>query len=240
MIMKDSDDWFRQKAVDQAADETAAERGCGPEEVKPYQVAKKLGIEKPGGDFYEKVYDWRRRRQAETSVTGIEVPVEASVAFRAALDQFSNDAMVEFARTVRAVGGTIDQAASLRVAAAERSRDGSEAERMDLLGLCRQVEAERDAALVQVAELTRELTDVRRQVDLLTGRLQQRAIDAAAMLAGRQLASETSESHVEPDAADVTASAAGETQGPQTEMALPMAAAATADDPSVATEPAPS
>lgn len=217
--MKDSEDWFRQDAVDQAANMVAAERGCGFDEVKPYQVAKKLGIAKPGGDFYEKVYDWRRRRHAETPVMAIEVPAEASAAFRAALDQFATDAMAEFARTVRTVAGMLDQSASLRVADAERRRDGSEAERMDLLALCCQVEAERDAALAQVAELTQELTDVRRQVDRLAGRLEQRAIDTAAMLAGRELMSGTPDGDAEPEAAVAVPSVEAE----QVEMKLPIA-----------------
>ncbi len=218
--MKESDDWFRQDAVDKAAAEIAAERGCGFDEVKPYQVAKKLGIEKPGGDFYEKVYDWRRRRQAESTVAAIEVPAEATAAFRAALDQFASEAMAEFNRTVRTIAGTIDQTAALRVADAERRRDGSEAEKIDLLDVCRQAEVDRDAALVRVAELQNALGEAQRQADKLTGRLEQRAIDAALAVAQEERTRGAADHEADPSA---TVQQPVKQIG-QVEMPLPVAA----------------
>lgn len=175
--MKDSSEWVRQKMVDKAANETVAERKCGIAEVKPYWVAKKLGVD-PNGDIYDKVYDWQRRAEAENASSSVEVPAEAETAFRNNLEHFAAEAMAAFIRAVRSAGGVIDHAAGLRVADAELRASRATSARVDVLALCRQAEADRDNARARVSELEAELAAAQRREERLIGRIEQREIDA--------------------------------------------------------------
>ena len=175
--MKESNEWVRQPKVDMAADEVVAERGCHPGEVKPYWVAKKLGVEQNGA-LSEKVFDWRRRRIAENATLTIAVPPQAEAAFREHFDQLGRDAVDIFRRTVGTIGSELDRAATLRINDAERRRDQAEIDRDDVLVLCRQAEEQRAGLEAQVADLRKQLDEARRANDRLLGRLEQRDRDA--------------------------------------------------------------
>lgn len=177
--MKDSSEWVRQEMVDKAANEVREERGCTIGEVKPNWVAKKLGVN-ASGEIYDKVYDWQRRAEAEGAVFEIEVPAEVLAARRAALERFVDEDIADFTRAVRLAGGAIDHAAGLRIADAELRANRAISARVDLLTLCREVEAERDTARAQVAELRKALAAAERREERLLGRLEQREIDEAS------------------------------------------------------------
>lgn len=180
--MKESNEWVRQPKVDTAADKVAAERGCHPAEVKPYWVAKMLGVEHNGA-LSEKVFDWRRRRIAENATLTVAVPTQAETEFRDHFDQLGRDAVAIFRRTVMTIGSELDHAAALRIADAERRRDQAEVDRDDVLVLCRQAEDQRAKLEAQVTDLQKQLDEARRINDRLLGRLEQREHDAKAQAA---------------------------------------------------------
>lgn len=175
--MKEAHEWVRQPKVDAAADKVAAERGCHPSEVKPYWVAKMLGVEHNGA-LSEKVFDWRRRRLAENATLTIAVPTHAETAFREHFDQLGRDAVAIFRRTVGTIGSELDHAAALRISDAERRRDQAEVDRDDVLVLCRQAEEQRGKLEARVADLQKQVDEARRVNDRLLGRLEQRERDA--------------------------------------------------------------
>ncbi|MGK2908823.1 MAG: hypothetical protein ACSLE1_03345, partial [Sphingobium sp.] len=82
-------------------------------------------------------------------------------------------------RTVRMVGSGIDQAATLRITDSERRADQAEADRDEVLVLCRQAEDKCIAMGTRIADLEQQLEQVRRANDRLLGRLEQRAHDAS-------------------------------------------------------------
>lgn len=174
--MKESSEWVRQKTVDEAASKIVVERQCTVAEVKPYWVAKKLGVD-PSGEIYEKVYDWQRRAEAENAGSAVVVPAEAEAEFRNALDHLTAAGMASFIRAVRMAGGAFDHAAGLRVADAELRANRANAARVDVLALCREAETERDEGVARIVELEHALAEAQRQIERLTGRLEQRAID---------------------------------------------------------------
>lgn len=185
--MKESNEWVRQPKVDTAADKVAAERGCHPAEVKPYWVAKMLGVEHNGA-LSEKVFDWRRRRMAENATLTVVVPTQAEVEFRERFEQLGRDAVAIFRRTVATIGSEIDHAAALRIADAERRRDQAEVDRDDVLVLCRQAEEQRAKLEAQLADLQMKLEEARRANYRLLGRLEQRELDARAQAVLRRAA----------------------------------------------------
>lgn len=164
--------------VDKAADEIVVARGCTPAEVTPYQVAKHLGCD-PNSSVYAKVRDWRRRRQDERGLAGIDVPVGAETEFRAMLEQLTTEATNHFVRTVRLVGNDLDRAAALRVADAERRRVEAEGETAEVLDLCQKAEADLATAHARIGALEDALAQAQRREDMLRGRLEQREADAA-------------------------------------------------------------
>lgn len=175
--MKDSSEWVRQSMVDKAAKDVIAARGCTVAELKPYWVAKKLGVD-PSGEIYDKVYDFQRRIEAECTASAVEVPVEAEAALRNGLEHFNAEVMAIFMRAVRSAGGAIDHAAGLRIADAEMRASRATSARVDVLALCRKAEADRDAAREQANQLRQELTEAQRREERLLGRIEQREIDA--------------------------------------------------------------
>ena len=171
--MKDSNEWVRQQMVDNGCEAVLAERQCDIAEVKPYWVAEKLGCE-ANGAFYEKVRDWRKRAEAERADHVIEIPAQALTELRDALDRANAEMVATFTRAVRAVGGDLDRAASMRVVDAERRRDQAEAEYADVLALCRRAEDERSEVQKRVGELEAALKAACLREERLLGRLEQR------------------------------------------------------------------
>lgn len=180
--MTESEEWLRQDMVDTKADEVLAERECAVEEVKPYWVGKKFGI-KPNGAFCLKVYDWRRRRQAEADRPSIDVPPEVISELRESIARFNAELMASFMRTVRMIGGDIDRVAMLRVTDAERRRDQIDSDLVDMGDICQIAEAALADALARIAQLELKLDEARSREDRLVGRLEQREVDAGAKAA---------------------------------------------------------
>lgn len=133
-VMKKSSEWVRQPGLDKMLDQLVEERGCTPAELIPYDAAKALDIE-PSGEFYRKVRDWKQRRAAECDAPVMEVPPHVQAEFRETVDRFANDAMADFVRAVRLIGGDLNRSAMLRVADAERRAEDARAEIDGLLGL---------------------------------------------------------------------------------------------------------
>ena len=183
--MKESNEWIRQPMVDKAADEIVAARGCTPAEVRPYQVAKHLGCE-PNSSIYDKMRDWRHRRQDEAQAATIEVPPAAEAEFRATLDRLMAEAGDHFVRAVRMVGSALDRAAALRIADAERRRTEAEGDAAEVLDLCQKAEAELAAANIKIGVLEKELAVAQRREDNLRGRLEQREADATRLAAAER------------------------------------------------------
>lgn len=178
--MKDSSEWIRQPAVDEAADAILSHRRCAIGEVLPNWIAKRLDGE-PNGELYAKVYDWRRRREAEGNAHTIEVPPMVEAAFRAILDQLTAQGMASFLQAVRSVGGDIDRVWALRAADAERRRDQAEAQCVDVLALCRKAETSLAAAEERIGELERSLEEARLYQARLQGRAEQSEAAARAV-----------------------------------------------------------
>lgn len=172
-IMKKSSDWVRQPDLDKMLDQLVEERGCTPAELIPYDAAKALGIE-PSGEFYRKMRDWKQRRAAECDAPVMEVPPHVQAEFRETVDRFANDAMADFVRAVRLIGGDLNRSAMLRVADAERRAEDARAEVDGLLDHWTTAEAERDAARNRVAELEHALADTQRREEALIVRLEER------------------------------------------------------------------
>lgn len=171
--MKKSSEWVRQPGLDKMLDQLVEERGCTPAELVPYDAAKALGIE-PSGEFYKKVRDWKQRRAAERDEPIMEVPPHVQAEFRESLDRFTGEAMNNFLNALRMIGGDFNRNATLRIADAERRAGDAQAGENAMLDLWAATEAERDAALVKVAELNTALSDSRHREEVMTVRLQER------------------------------------------------------------------
>ena len=103
----------------------------------------------------------------------IDVPPEIEATIRAIFTRLTADGVGACLGAVRAVGGSLDRVAMLRIGDADRRAERAEAETADVVAIGERIEQELSAATVRVAKLERALADARRRGDRLIGRLEQ-------------------------------------------------------------------
>lgn len=182
--MKNSSEWVRQPEVDQASDAILAGGQVTLDTITAYQVAARLGTA-ANPSLYAKFRDWRARSRAAAEPVTVDVPPEVEANIRAIFARLTNDGVGACLGAVRAVGGSLDRVAMLRVGDAERRADRAEAETADVVAIGERIEAALHAATARIAELEQALADAQRREDRLTGRLDQREADLAAALETR-------------------------------------------------------
>ena len=170
--MKKSCDWNRQPNVDKAADAILAEGKATLDTITAYQVAERLGGS-ANPSLYAKFRDWRARCQAQAGPVTVDVPPEVEATIRAIFTRLTADGVGACLGAVRAVGGSLDRVAMLRIGDADRRAERAEAETADVVAIGERIEQELSAATVRVAKLERALADARRRGDRLIGRLEQ-------------------------------------------------------------------
>ena len=125
--MKTSDEWLREGDLFQQLDEWAEANGVDIATAKAYSAAKALGLE-PNGKFYACFKAWRKNRLAENAAPFLD----PSPAIREAVDKviaaWADSLRIEVLNQIGHANGSVNQAAEVRIASAERRADEAEAE----------------------------------------------------------------------------------------------------------------
>ncbi len=186
--MKTKEDWALQPVVDEACDAIIAEGQTTLDTINAGQVAKRLGCS-ANPSVYAKFRDWRARRRAEASAGNatVDVPPEVEAAIRGIFSRLSEDGVSACLSAVRTIGTSVDRAAQLHIAAADRRVEAAEAEVDTVLALGQQAETDLRAALIRIEELEQAVSDAQRREDRLAGRLEQVEASLAEALRYRSL-----------------------------------------------------
>ncbi|MFN3474771.1 MAG: hypothetical protein ACK4ZW_12085 [Blastomonas sp.] len=171
--MKKSDEWADQNTVDEKCRQTMAERGCTPEQVRPVWIAEKLGMSKPGGHLYGQVRDWRRRECRPDPTLFAELPADAARDIRSITNDLADGLVTVAKRIMRDQSAIIEQAASRKIADAERRQAEAEAELADVAAEWQETEDALAASQKKVAALTEELAQSDKRAERLRGRIEQ-------------------------------------------------------------------
>ena len=171
--MKKSKDWVRQEDLDAKLDAFVEPIGGIPPDMTICEVAERLGVT-PSGEFYKKFRDWKRRHEANADLPAMGVPSDYMAHLRGVLDRMVDDVMATFAATARSVAGDIGRTAELRVSDAERRAAKAETEVEEVLDQWSETERKLAGALARAAIAEEIVCKLRRELDHLSGRLEER------------------------------------------------------------------
>lgn len=171
--MKTSNEWLREGDLIQQLDEWAKADGVDIATAKAYPAAKALGLE-PNGKFYACFKSWRKERLAENAAPFLDPSPAVRESVGKVIATSAQDLLSEVLHQIGLANGSVNQAAELRIAAAERRADEAEAEVDQLVQNWTEAEAQRDDLKGQVEALTAQLSDLQGQYARLEGRLEER------------------------------------------------------------------
>lgn len=171
--MKTSEAWLRKDDLIQQLDEWAKVDGVDIATAKAYPAAKALGLE-ANGKFYACFKSWRKDRLAENAAPFLDPSPAVRESVGKVIASSAQDLLSEVLHQIGLANGSVNQAAELRIVAAERRAEEAEAEVDQLVQNWTEAEAQRDDLKGQVEALTAQLSDLQGQYARLEGRLEER------------------------------------------------------------------